>query len=274
MKIKLGPAGIPSNANGMLDGIQAVHALGLEAMEVEFVRGVHMGSELALKAGELAKKLSVHLSVHAPYYINLCNPEKKDDSQKRIMLSCERARELGATIVVFHAGFYGKLAKEEALERVIKSCEEMVQQIKNSKSSVLLGLETTGKKSQFGTLEEIISLCKAVNGCVPVIDFSHIYARNNGKLNMENILTSIKPLHLNDIHCHFSGIEFSDSGERRHLPISSGKPDFRSIAKSLLNEKINATIICESPLLEKDALKMKKILSEIKALKWGFGLFL
>lgn len=259
MKIRIGPAGLPTTSSNILDGIETVSKLGLSAIEVEFVRGVHMGSELAKQVGKLAEKLDIRISVHAPYYINLCNPEKVVDSEKRILLSCERANEMNASVVVFHPGFYGKLGPGEAYEMVIKSCKMMAEHIKKSKQNVKLGLETTGKKSQFGNLEEIIKICKSVEMCVPVVDFSHIYARNGGKINYQEIFSSLVELNLEEIHCHFSGIEFTDSGERRHLPIGEGGPDFKGLAKEIMNNKISSTLICESPLLEKDALVMKKI---------------
>lgn len=261
MNIFLGPAGIPIGAKGSaIDGIIYVRKIGLNAMEIEFVRGVNMGNETAKKAGSAARENNVNLSVHAPYYINLCNPEKKKDSEKRILDSCERALYLNANVVVFHAGFYGKLSRKESFERVAESCLGMKEHLKKQGSNVLLGIETTGKNSQFGDLQEIVDVCKAVKGCVPVIDFSHIYARNQGKLDVSEIFDTIKPLDMKHIHSHYSGIEFTSAGERRHLPISESGPDFKEIAEEILKRNISITIICESPLLEKDALLMKKIL--------------
>ena len=263
MRIRLGPAGIPTAAKGILNGIETVSKLGLAAMEVEFVRGVNMGMPLAKEAGQLAERLDVSLSVHAPYYINLCNPQKVFDSEKRILDSCLRATELKASPVAFHPGFYGNLEKEEAFEMVLESCARMAKHLKDSKQNVHMGLETTGKLSQFGSLEETIEICKAVKGCVPVVDFSHIYARNGGSINYQEIFSALEELKLAELHCHFSGIEFSDSGERRHVPMDEAGPDFSELAKEMVKRKISATIICESPLLEKDALKMKGILEDI-----------
>lgn len=263
MKIRIGTAGLPTTSSDILGGIKTVHDLGLSAMEIEFVRGVYMGPELAKHSGGIADKLGIKLSVHAPYYVNLCNPEKVSDSEKRILLSCERANEMGANVVVFHPGFYGKLSVGEASEMVLESCKSMSAYLKEYGNRVLLGLETTGKKSQFGTLEEIIEICKSVKSCVPVIDFSHIYARNGGKINYRKIFSAYNELKLKEIHCHFSGIEFSESGERRHLPIDQGGPDFYFFAEEILKNKISSTIICESPLLEKDAIMMKKIFEKM-----------
>ncbi|MBU5678684.1 MAG: TIM barrel protein [Candidatus Aenigmarchaeota archaeon] len=260
MKIKLGPAGIPLGCKGgILEAIKYVKKIGLQAIEVEFVRGVKMSNELAEKVGKIAKENEVAISVHAPYFINLCNPEKIKDSIKRILDSCERAQRMHANVVVFHPGYYGKYSKEECYEIVLDACDEMSKKC----NDVLLGLETTGKHSQFGTLEEIMKICNKVNSCVPVIDFAHIYARNNGKIDYENIFSVVKKFKY--LHTHFSGIEFSKKGERKHLPIKKSKPNPKELARAILSQKWveEIVMISESPLLEKDAILMKNYFEEL-----------
>ncbi|MBN2101353.1 MAG: TIM barrel protein [Candidatus Aenigmarchaeota archaeon] len=259
MKIFLGPAGSPSVSGSVIDGIKVVRQIGLNSMEVEFTFGVRMSNENAKEAGKIAKKNNVRLSVHAPYYINLCNPEKLADSKKRILDSCERAHHMGATIVVFHPGFYQNLRKEEAFERVKRACIDLEKTIRKKKWDVILGLETTGKHTQFGSLDEIIRLSKEIKVCEPVVDWAHIYARNNGVIDYRDIIRKVAKLNIDVIHSHFSGIEFSEKGEKRHLPISSGTPPFDKLADAILKSKHDINIICESPELEDDALLMKDI---------------
>ncbi|MEM5871440.1 MAG: TIM barrel protein [Candidatus Aenigmatarchaeota archaeon] len=265
MKIFLGPAGIPITAKGRstIDGIKRVSELNLNAMEIEFVRGVNMSISLAKQAGKIAKDLDIVLSIHAPYYINLCNPEKVKASQKRILDSCERACYLGAWIVVFHPGYYG-VDKDKAFEMVLKACEEMDEKIKKEGWNVKLGLETTGKKSQFGTLDEIIEIHKKIKNCVPVVDFSHIYARNNGKIDFKEVFEKMENLNLSKYHTHFSGIEYTQAGEKNHVPIAHKKPDFKELATHLLKSKLKEiTIISESPILEQDSLQMIEIFKDV-----------
>ncbi len=260
MKIRLGPAGVPSvsKEHSTLSGIRTVKELGLQAMEVEFVRGVKMSNELAEQAGQLAKTLGIELSIHAPYYVNLCNPEKLKASQKRIIDSCEKGHHMGATVVVFHPGYYGRLEPGEALERVTRACAEMADVLKEQDWKVKLGPETTGKVSQFGTLDEILSICKEIKQCVPVLDWAHLYAKYQGKVDFKKILDKVSAGH-KKIHTHFSGIEFTEKGERRHLPLDS-KPDYRNIVKTILKSRLEEiTMISESPVLEQDALKVKKM---------------
>ena len=265
MRIFLGPAGIPTTSKGSstADGIRRVAELGLNAMEVEFVRGVHMGITSAKAAGKAAKDEGILLSVHAPYFINLCNPEKVVASKKRILDSCERAHHLGAWVVVFHPGFYGTLDKAKAFELVLEACGDMNDKIAKEGWNVKLGLETTGKVSQFGTLDENAAIHKKIKNCIPAVDFSHIFARNAGKIDFVGVLEKMEALDIAHHHCHFSGIEYTAKGERRHLTLDHRKPDFVQLAQSLLKTGIkNITIISESPVLEQDSLKMLGILQK------------
>lgn len=258
----LGPAGIPASAKGStIDGIRRVAELGLNAIEVEFVYGVRMGMQMAKEVGAVAKETAVRLSVHAPYYINLCSDEREKlaASKKRIMESVERAEAMAADIVVFHPGFYGKLEKAEAFDRVAAACTELAD---NTPKDVKLGIETTGKSGAFGTLDEVVGVCKSMHGCVPVVDFAHIYARNVGKIDYAAVFDALKPLKLAHVHSHFSNIEYTAKGERNHL-VLDGHPAFKPLAQEILKRKLGITIVCESPVLEMDALRMKKVFESL-----------
>jgi deoxyribonuclease-4 len=252
MPIQIGVAGIPICCKelGFEEGLKWLNQNGL-CEEVQFVRQVWMTKERAKAIKELNDSLKVPLSVHAPYYINLANPEKVEASKKRILESCDRAEIIGADIVVFHPGFYGK-DKQKAFELVRKACAEMTKQ-----TSVLLGLETMGRQAQFGTVDEILEINKELKNCVLVVDFAHIFARNNGKIDFVEILDKVKKI--DHLHSHFTGVAFSNSDEKHHLPVSSNQPNFKELANELKKRKTDIMVICESPLLEKDALLMKKM---------------
>jgi deoxyribonuclease-4 len=240
-------------------------------MEVQFVRRVGMGNQLAKEVGELAKELNIKLSVHAPYYVNLCSQEKEklEASKKRILGSCERASFMQASPVTFHPGFYGNLTSKEAFQAVKKACEDLIKKMRKKRiKNVELGLETMGKQSTFGTVEETVRLCKEVRGCVPVVDWAHLYARSGGGLkNQEDftrIFDKLKSLKLKHLHSHFTCVEFSlveegRGNERKHLTLDAKKPGFEPLVKEILKRKTNITLISESPILEKDSLVLKKI---------------
>lgn len=271
--LRFAPAGTPSstpNPGGTRLGIQETSRIGLDAMEVEFVRGVRMKEELARECGELASRLNISLSIHAPYYINLCSDEelKLKNSRRHILESAHMGHILKASPVVIHPGFYQGRSSEECEKRVIEQFDKIFETMdENNYSGVRLGPELTGKKSAYGNLDEIINLTEhyGLEKMIPVIDFAHYHARLQ-RLKTEDDYAKIldyaeKRLgsrFAKTFHCHFSGIEFSEKGERNHLPISSNSPPFKPLLKLLKERGYSGTLVCESPLIEQDALRLKK----------------
>jgi len=267
-----GPAGIPlaSKEGGTLDGIRTVSELGLGAMEIEFVRGVHMSMEKAHEAGAEARKLNISLSCHAPYWINCCAKEKVKLARSihNLVSTAKAAHALGARIIVFHPGFYMGRSSSECTPLVKNTIKLALEKLHSLNiHDVLLGMELTGKPSQYGDIDEIIALASEIPQTAPVIDFAHHHARNNGLIRgeveyaklfekLENGLGS-KAVH--SFHSHFSEIEYTVKGERRHLELgTSNEPPFNPLMKLLAERGYNGTIICESPLLDQDALKMQR----------------
>jgi len=255
MVARVGISGIPHSVAG--EGFEAAlrwfSKNGL-CEEIQFVRSVWMTPEKARYFAGLNKTLGVTLSIHAPYYINLANPAKVAASKARILSSAKIAEIIGADIVVVHAGFYGG-DKEKAIGLITKACKELAREM-----PVPLGLETMGRQAQFGTLDEILALCEEAKGCVPVLDFSHMYARNNGAIDYGEALDKMR--RYKHVHSHFTGVNFANGNERNHLPIGSKQPDFAPLAREILARKLDITIICESPFLERDAFIMKRMLEK------------
>ncbi len=256
--IYLGPAGVGGET---LEGLKHIKDLGLDAVEIEFVRQVYMTNEAAKKAGELIKRLKLKTSIHAPYFINLASEEKPKiiASMNRILQSCERGHYLGAEYIVFHPGFYGKKGKEETYEIIKNAILDMQKKIKERKWQVNLAPETTGKVNVFGNLDEILQLVKETK-CHFTIDFAHLKARQQGKINYEEIFDKIKKF--KHIHAHFSGIEWTAKGERRHLLTT--KQDLLPLLKEIIKRKVDITIINESGDPVGDSLKTKELLGELK----------
>jgi deoxyribonuclease-4 len=255
--IKVGPAG-----SGGLDNIKAVHRvaeLGLDCMEVSFTYGVRMDHQTANSVGALAKEKGIILSVHAPYYINLASNEKEkfEASKKRILDSCERAHAMGACNVVFHAGFYQKRTARHTYPLIKNAIGSLQRSIKLNKWRVKLCPEITGKLSQFGSLAELLKL-KKETGCGITVDFSHLYARQLGKIEYPRVLKRLPK----KFHAHFSGVEFSDKGEQRH--IRTTKKFFEPLAKALIDRKADITIISESPKPYEDAVMIKNMITKLE----------
>ena len=267
-KMLFGTAGIPisSKKRDSVNGIKRVRELGLEAMELEFVRGVNMGKETAELVKKAAEKEEIMLSVHAPYYINLNSKEseKVKASRKRIMDSANIGELCGAKIVTFHPAYFQKMDEKEVLEKVAGVLSEMAEEIEKKDWKIRLAPETTGKPSQLGSLKETIALCKKAKGLLPMIDWSHLHARDNGRFksekDFEKAIEEIPEKYRKFLYMHASGIRFSAKGERNHLEMEDEDNSFnyKWFLKALCKKKVSGRIICESPNIEEDALLMQK----------------
>ena len=257
MEIKIGP----SMGSGK-KGVQQVHQLGLDCMEVVFTYGVKMKEPQAREIGDLARELQIALSVHAPYYVNLASKEseKITASRQRILQSCEMATHLGARYIVFHAGFYQQRDQEQVYQMIKQEMVTLLDEIARQKWDVVLAPETTGKGAQFGTLDELLRL-KQETGCHLCVDFAHLKARNIGKIDYDEVMKKLQGQGL--IHAHFSGIEWTKKGESRHL--LTAEQDIEELFHYLSKYQISANIINESPDPSGDAVKMKQILTQMTA---------
>ncbi len=263
--IRLGPAGIPQDCKGSsIDGVKYVKKEGLHAMEVQFVRGVHMKNEMAEELGRVAKENNIELSVHAPYYINLASHKKQviKESKQRIIDSLERAHHMNARVVVVHPGYYGEHGEKKCHEIISEHCQEISDVIRKNKWKPLLGLETTGKQKQYGTLDEILDICKKVKHCSPVVDFAHLFAKQGGVVDYKEVLDKVKKY--KHIHSHFSNMKKTKKGTYADIHmVLDHAPDFMPLAKELIKRKTDITIISETPVTDRDSLKMKRIFEKL-----------
>lgn len=254
--LKIGPAG--NAGKDIFSSLTKLSGSGLQAQEVEFVRGVVMSNETAKKVGEEAKKLGIQLSIHAPYYINLASEEKPkiEASKKRILDSCERGFHMGARYVVFHPAYYGKKEKDDVYKIVKEAIVEMQDSLKKDGfDAVRLAPETTGKKTQFGSLDELLRLRKET-GCSICVDFAHLLARD-GSVDYRKIFWKLSEAGIKTLHSHFSGIEFTEKGERRHL--LTEEDEIKKLLDVAKDFDIEISLINESPQPFEDAMKTKKI---------------
>ncbi|WP_297475397.1 deoxyribonuclease IV [Thermococcus sp.] len=276
-RLRFGTAGIPlsTEKRSTVDGIKRVRELGLDAMELEFVRGVNMKPELAKKVRYVAKKHDVLLTAHAPYYINLNAAEKAkvEASKNRIIQSAERLYQAGGWSVVFHAGYYLKQPPESVYQRILEALRDIEKRLMDKGIKVWIRPELTGKPTQFGDLKEIVKLSEELEMVLPTIDFAHAHARNKGKCNsveewremlafMEDRLGREA---LDNMHIHMSGIDYTDKGEKRHLPLQESDMKWEDLLRVLKEFRVKGVVISESPNIEDDALLMKKKYEEIGA---------
>ncbi|MBU0530506.1 MAG: deoxyribonuclease IV [Candidatus Aenigmatarchaeota archaeon] len=274
-KLNFGTAGIPVSTQGdTLQGIQDVKKLGLDAMELEFVRSINISKEKAPEVKKTAKESNVILTCHAPYFINLNSLDKKklEASKNRILASARRAYESGAYSMCFHPGFYMKMDAQRVYENIKKELQEIMKMLNQEGVDIWVRPETTGKGTQFGSLDELARITSEVDGMMPCVDFSHLHARSGGKFNtseeFRQVLETIEKFHgkegLKNMHIHVSGIAYSEKGERNHLNLKQSDMNYKDLMKVWKEFKIAGVVISESPNIEEDALLMKKTYKLLK----------
>lgn len=264
-KLLFGISGLPLGSGQKLNYASAINYLkdfGLDAMELLFVRSVNVSD--TNKAAILANKLAndFYLSAHGSYYINLNadEPEKQEQSLQRILDAAEALAKVQGRSLVFHPGFYLQASQEAAYDAIRENLSKLPY------LGIDYRLETTGKGTQFGTLRELVSLCKEISSCKLCVDFAHIHARNNGSLKeyddfagiLQYILDELGRVALADLHIHMGGIAYSKKGEKHHLPLAASDFNFTACLQALKDFDVKGCVICEGPCLEKDALLLKR----------------
>jgi len=282
---RFGPAGVPPMFRLMgattSDVPKLLHEEGLDAFEYQASRwGAKPQIKLqdAQKLGEEARKNDVKLSMHGSYFVNLSGKKEVVEASKQRLIACATAADwMGAYVVVFHTGFYGKFEKDYAFKTCLDALKEISAEIKSLGLKVKLGPETMGRKFQVGTLEEILTINQEVEGTQLVIDWGHLHALHQGTLKKvedfraiaEKVEEKLGTQALRSMHCHFSKIEFSSQGEKRHHTLDEEKygPEFRMLADVIVDFGLHPTMICETPILDVDARKMQATLKEVLAAK-------
>jgi deoxyribonuclease IV len=269
-RLLFGTAGVPNSTtrkNSPVDGVRRIHELGLDCMQLEFAHGVRMKEEVSSALRKVSYELSVPLTSHGPYYINLNAREqdKIDSSVERIIQTAKISDLCGAESMTFHAAFYMKDSPYDVFDLVEKSLNVIEERLSRLDIEIELRPELTGKTSQFGSLEELISLSKSVNSCKPCMDFSHLFARTGTCNNYEEFTRTLDILKaelgaqaLKEMHIHISGISSNSKGDLKHLNLEKSKFNWKDLLKALKDYDCRGYVICNSPNLETDALMLKE----------------
>ena len=254
-----------------LDVPQYIVEMGLDCFEYQCGRGVNIGEEKAIALGKKAAEKGIKLSLHAPYYISMSSveEEKRLNSINYILASAKAVNTMGGNRIVVHTGSCGKISREFALELASDTMKLALKALdENGLSNVHICPETMGKVNQLGTLFEVLELCKIDERLIPCIDFGHLNARDLGviktKEDFEKIFLDIKNAlgsdRLKNFHSHFSKIEYTTGGEKRHLTFEDRVygPDFEPLMELTYKYGLSPTFICESAGTQaEDAKQMK-----------------
>ena len=243
-------------------------SLGLKAFELAWVQSVRVTQATCEAIRGAAAEAGVAVSVHAPYYINL-NADRKEwpKARKRLMDAARYGSLAGATDIVFHPGSYFGAEPPVVLEKAIPRLKACVEELRSDGIEVTLRPETMGKSAMLGSLSDTLAMAKAVPGVLPCLDFAHLHARpGDGTINSREewnrILFQYQAVlgaeALRRLHIHLSGIAYGPKGEKKHLMLVESDLDVVGLLQALRHEGCAGRILCESPIMEKDAILLRQ----------------
>jgi deoxyribonuclease IV len=274
-RLLFGTAGIPLSTSPptTINGVKRVAGLGLDCMELEFVRGIYLKEPEVKTVAGIAAEQGIRLSAHAPYYINLNarEPLKLRQGQGMLRNAARIAWLSDAKSIVVHPGFYMGDAPQDAFRNIMEHLEHVQMRLEEEGIGIKLRVETSGKKSQFGSFGEILDICAATPAIAPCLDFAHLHAYE-GKVNtyaeFSDLLTRVREklgeTALGDMHLHISGIAYGKLGEKSHLPLEESDLDYKELLRALRDAKAEGMVICESPNQEEDALLLKRTYESLR----------
>jgi len=267
------PKSTPPKPGGSIGAIQRLRELDLDALELGWVQAVRVSESTCAEIRAAAQAQDVSISVHAPYFINLnANEDEWPKSRKRLMDAAYYGNLAGATDIIFHPGSYFGKDPSEVLPIALERLEGCVAELRQMDNPVILRPETMGKSAMLGSLQDTLAMSQAIQGVKPCIDFAHLHARaGDGSMNsyeewsrvLEQIARTLGEGALQDLHIHLSGIEYSSKGEREHLKIEDADLNIAAIFGALKDFACRGRILCESPVLEDDALLLRQMWMEI-----------
>ncbi|OPY31272.1 MAG: Xylose isomerase-like TIM barrel [Methanomassiliicoccales archaeon PtaU1.Bin124] len=218
--------------------------------------------------GTMGRELDVELSMHTPYYMDLTSGnELTQKSLDSIRWAGLLTNQMNGAIVVSHIGLYGDMSHKDATKVITENLSGIADWWMKNKLKCKLGFETSGRQEVFGSMEELLELCDEIDGIVPVMNFAHLHARQNGTLrepaDFGELFDKVRSYVGSHYYTHFSGVEHDSGNEKRVTPIKKGDLRFEPLAEYLSEENPECTIISSSPLLEHDAMYMKVIYERV-----------
>lgn len=262
------PNGTPKKPGGSVGAIEFSKSIGLNTLELGWVQSVRVTEVTCAAIKQKGKEQDVSLSVHAPYFINLnALDDEWPKSRKRLMDAAHYGNLAGATDIIFHPGSYFGNDPGEVLKLAIPRLQGCVDELRKDGNAVTLRPETMGKSAMLGSFEDTLEMGKAIEGVEPCMDFAHLHARpGDGTMNtydewaalLKTYQKALGKKALKHLHIHLSGIEYGPKGEKNHLPVAESDLKLNALFKALSEFGCAGRILCESPIMEEDALNMKK----------------
>jgi deoxyribonuclease-4 len=271
------PIGTPKKPGGSVGAIEFSKSLGLTAFELGWVQAVRVSEETCAAIKAAGERQGVAISVHAPYFINLnATDEEWPKSRKRLMDAAHYGSLAGATDIVFHPGSYFGGDPAEVLKVALPRLRGCVEELQKAGNPVTLRPETMGKSAMLGSFEDTLAMSAAMPQVQPCLDFAHLHARpGDGTMNTYDEWARYLELYgktlgadsLKRLHIHLSGIEYGPKGEKNHLPLADADLNLKVLFKALKDFGCAGRVLCESPIMEEDALNMKKMWKKVSGEK-------
>ena len=262
------PLGTPKKPGGSAGAIAFSRSLGLSAFELGWVQSVRVSEETCALIKAAGSEHDVGVSVHAPYFINLnATADEWPKSRKRLMDAAHYGNLAGATDIIFHPGSYFAADPKEVLQVAIPRLKVCVQELRDAGNPVTLRPETMGKSAMLGSFEDALEMARSIEGVLPCLDFAHLHARpGDGTMNtydewcglLHAYSKALGKRSLKGLHIHLSGIAYGPKGEKEHLKLADADLDLKALMRALHECAGGGRILCESPIMEEDALNMKK----------------
>ncbi len=262
------PLGTPKKPGGSVGAIQFSRSIGLSAFELGWVQSVRVSPETCALIKAAASENDMGISVHAPYFINLnAEDDEWPKSRKRLMDAAHYGNLAGATDIIFHPGSYFARDAGEVLKVAIPRLQGCVQELRKAGNMVTLRPETMGKSAMLGSLQDTLEMAGSIDGVEPCLDFAHLHARpGDGTMNTYDEWAAVLKAYskalgkkgLKRLHIHLSGIAYGPKGEKEHLKLAEADLDLKALFAALNDWSCAGRILCESPIMEEDALNMKK----------------
>lgn len=277
-----GPAGLADSfkTKGYKKSIQVADYLsefGLTAFEYQAGRGVKIGTDRAKQLGSVLADKNIQVSIHAPYFISMSSleEEKRLNSVNYILQSAVALDAMGGRRIIFHSGSCGKITRQEALAKAMDTMGLIIQAVDdNGFGHMTLCPETMGKVNQLGSLDEVLALCSVDKRILPCIDFGHLNARDGGIIKgkddylriIDRMAEKLKDDRFMYFHSHFSKIEYTTGGEKRHLTFRDNVwgPEFEPLMDVVYENNLSPVFICESAGTQTEDAQTMKLYYEAK----------
>jgi bifunctional non-homologous end joining protein LigD len=253
--LRFGISHLPSDEDGdddaFLDGLVNQ---GHRALELPFTQGFPWKESRCQAFGALAAERDIRLSVHAPYFVGLTIPEEDKGQQSAHALehTMKLGKWLGAPVIVAHLGSTYDEDPTVLMDRIRSRIDFIGPKIESL--GVGLGLETAGKRSQFGSLGDIAQLAEEYTFVRPVVDWAHIHAMTNGGLTSKEAFASVLRFvrdsfpgwMISPLQVQFSDNQFGDAGEIRHCPYGEGTLRVGPLVEAVEETVMSMVLISEA----------------------------